>query len=170
MARNAVLVMGCSDSKRPTSNGKAPGLQLYDGPMFRTLRAWCQHHPLWPTYLDIYVLSGKHGFVSALTPIESYDHRLRMADIDALDSPDQRALVSEATKGAHPQVLFAGGPLYHTLFTRLCPPDLEWQWTGDNWPRGKRGGIGQHRVQLNRWLDAIPKCEPSIPEPADHPA
>lgn len=66
-----LLLISCSDTKTKTP-GATPAILRYDGPKYRVLRRALEGGRL--ADLRIRILSGKHGWISADTPISDYDH------------------------------------------------------------------------------------------------
>lgn len=66
--RDALILMACAQTKTNTS---APAYLLYDGPMWRTLRAnvGTDHG----SFRNVFVLSAKYGLVRATTFLHPYD-------------------------------------------------------------------------------------------------
>lgn len=69
-----LIVLGCSVIKRK-SEDTLPAISLYDGPMFRVLRAFLREFH-WPSALSIGVLSARYGMIGGLSPISTYDQRM----------------------------------------------------------------------------------------------
>jgi len=66
-------MLGCSHTKRPLPG---PATDVYDGPLFRTLR---RRLPEIRLPLDIFVISARHGIVRQDDQIEPYDEKLSKA-------------------------------------------------------------------------------------------
>lgn len=86
----ALILMACSATKRALSEGQTlPLMELYDGPMWRTLRAhlgdWfvSSKHPS-PAAYQVVVLSGRYGIVDAQTYSPAYEAKLSATKADAL--------------------------------------------------------------------------------------
>lgn len=71
MTSTTLILMACSNAKR-AADGRLPLLELYDGPMWRTLRANLGAVP----EANVCALSGHWGFVNAKTYSASYNKRL----------------------------------------------------------------------------------------------
>ena len=66
MALDRLLILGCSQKKRPDS-GLLPALDRYDGPMFRVLRKCLRECPGGAQGLETYILSAEFGLMQAST-------------------------------------------------------------------------------------------------------
>lgn len=111
-----LLLLSCSAQKRATT-GPVPFIDLYDGPMWRQVRASSVPAS------SVAALSAEHGFLAPGTPVAAYDRRLdesRLAELARAPS----ALV-DAIDG-HRVVLFFGGDLYRRLIRASLAgrPDL----------------------------------------------
>lgn len=69
---HTLLLMACSATKIETAK-PVPAIELYDGPLWQTLR---KYRPEDRGALTVCVLSGKYGFINALSPIAPYESRL----------------------------------------------------------------------------------------------
>lgn len=72
MTKPQVLVVACSKAKKEQL---APAIEMYDGPVFRSLRKWQPN-------IDVLVLSAKYGAIPAHQVIETYD--LKMTEDTAI--------------------------------------------------------------------------------------
>ena len=77
-----LLVLGCS-SRKTKVPGKTPALHRYDGPFYQDFRSKLRNH-VWPTDLDVAVLSAEYGMIGALTEIPDYDRRMSKARANEL--------------------------------------------------------------------------------------
>ena len=73
-ARGYLLILGCSSKKRE-DYGRAPALEVYNGPDFLTLRKYLRENG-WPPGLIIKIISAKYEIIDATTLIEPYDQCL----------------------------------------------------------------------------------------------
>lgn len=86
----ALILMACSATKRPLSGEQTlPLIELYDGPMWQTLRThlgewFVSSKHLRPAAYRVVVLSGRYGIVDAQTYSPSYEARLSATKADAL--------------------------------------------------------------------------------------
>lgn len=62
-----LLILGCSHAKKEESG---PAIEVYDGPLFRTVRRRLAEVN-WP--LDIWIISAKHGILRQTDWIDKYD-------------------------------------------------------------------------------------------------
>ncbi|WP_207906149.1 hypothetical protein [Novosphingobium sp. ST904] len=110
-----------------------PALERYDGPMWRTLRALLHRHPAAAhaydagrstAELQIWVLSGRYGFIPASCELPNYEQRLterQFAKMERDASFDFQRIPSFVEDAE--AVLFAGSELPPLRDTnRLTPP------------------------------------------------
>lgn len=143
MSRAAIIA--CSATKRTDLVGRAPALAIYDGPAWRTYRAYpdCR---LWPGY----ALSAEHGLLGHWEPIVPYDRQLAgYADVRRLVGPVAARLRREDSNEALAgELLVFGGRWYRTLMqhaiaqARLDPARFTFT----------QGGIGEQLAQLAQFL------------------
>jgi hypothetical protein len=105
-----LLIVGCSARKRPT-NGKAIAWDVYDGNVFRTLKAVDRASHL-PPDLEILILSAKHGLMPAQTRIARYDQRMSLARADELASQNRQTLREVLGKTRYREVFLCMGQTY----------------------------------------------------------
>ncbi|MDH5579869.1 MAG: hypothetical protein OEZ09_15580 [Betaproteobacteria bacterium] len=151
MSRAAIIA--CSATKVHQSGASAPAWCVYDGPAWRTLRAWWRHHPVAhalgePTVL---ALSAEYGLISASARIAHYDRRMTPARVEILATDDARERAAELLAGVDDLVVF-GAALYVDLARRLIPDRIRWRRAGAS--ESRAGGIGHQLGALRRWLDA----------------
>ncbi len=91
-----LVVLGCSETKRDTGT-KLPAVDLYDGPIYRVLRAFLREY-LWPDDLSIAILSAQHGLIGGMTPVEFYDLRMTRQRAQAM-AGEVRQTLSEWRRG-----------------------------------------------------------------------
>lgn len=149
-----LLIMACSGTKRPDA-GPLTALERYDGPMWRTLRAQLRRYPNAVAArasgeFDIWVLSGRYGFVPALIEMPNYEQRLtaevlaKMARDPSYDFQRIAGMVEDANA-----VMFAGGEMYRDAMWRAAGGSL---WHLMKISETDGGGIGEHRAQLGAWF------------------
>jgi hypothetical protein len=166
--RRTLILMACGGRKADTRGQAVPLVELYEGPMWSTLRKHLGGaEELAQLGAHVMVLSGGLGFVPALTLAKPYEARLQSAAADALIAggitaadasgltPLQR--VSPPGRGSNGlpwlAVIAAGGSDYRRVFL---------SWIGELRQRGvitaeapaltTSGGIGVQRSQLGQWL------------------
>lgn len=176
---NTLILMACSATKRPLPEGQRsmPLMEMYDGPMWQTLRT-----RLGERHARVVVLSGKFGIIDALSHCAPYearispqkaDHLIRRGLIERQDwfgelpqltttplcdlkcpttpigSPVYRPLPWQG-------VIVAAGGDYRRVFMALLRQLQQW---GDLAPDvtilATRGGIGEQRSQLGAWVGQI---------------
>lgn len=79
---NSLVVVGCSATKLAIE-GSLPAVHLYDGPVYRILRAHLRGQR-WSKNLSLAVLSAKHGLIGAMSPISHYDERMTPSRAESL--------------------------------------------------------------------------------------
>jgi hypothetical protein len=163
-----LLLMPCSDTKLPHA---AQPRELYLGPMWQTLRTHRGNLP----WRNVFVLSGKYGFLYAEEFIQTYNERLTREKADYLIAGgiqhpnDHIGSIPLAGSGTRPvdmlrpwqfrdrqpfsTVLVAGAGEYARVFRAYVS---EAQRAGiisaDADVHYVRGGIGEQRQQLGEWL------------------
>jgi hypothetical protein len=173
-AQLTLLLMPCSASKLP--HAEQPR-QLYTGPMWQTLR---QHRGALP-WENVMVLSGKFGFISAQTFIQTYEARLTPAKADrmiarGIHAPNDHhgelpalgghgsgccaldTVVLPGRRGRRPfeTVINAGGADYRRVFDSFIPELIAaGAIAPDAQIRRVAGGIGEQRQQLGQWLRGL---------------
>jgi hypothetical protein len=170
---DALVLMPCSATKR--GEGRVPAFELYDGPLWQTLRTHIGRVPL----ANVCVLSGKHGFMHALDRIEPYEARLTPQKADyiiarGVAEPNDRigtikpgrmmgsnAIVDangtlRCRERPYRLVLMTGAGEYARVFEAFIAGFKECELvTDDAEIRRVRGGIGEQRQQLGQWLAEI---------------
>lgn len=166
-AHTTLVLMACSATKRTTP---APAIDLYDGPLWQTLRTHRGELPV----SHVAVLSGKYGFVNATTPIAPYEARLSPQKADQLIAagvlahntrfgeirpgriPGLHALVeaqSHIGAGAYQAVIVVGSGEYRRVFDSFLAGFREFGLVEDAAPvTHVTGAIGMQRQQLGRLL------------------
>ena len=91
-----LLILGCSSKKRK-DYGRAPALEVYDGPNFKSLRKYLRENR-WPPGLMIKIISAKYEIIDATTLIEPYDKRLEKET--AKKNETESKTTSEKTRDA----------------------------------------------------------------------
>jgi len=131
IGRQSVL-MACSAAKRPDA-GLMPACNRYDGPIWRTWRAWHRAKPaaLWPQTI---ILSASFGIMPADRPIPDYDTRLGPAKAAAIAG-----------------IYLCGGRLYRETAALML---ARIGFTGRIVAAPAGAGIGTQRAYLRAWLDA----------------
>jgi hypothetical protein len=145
--------MACSDRKkfedRPTRGDKITArlCDMYDGPMWQTLRA---HYPDRGDYSpDIFVLSAKYGFVPAYSRGRPYNERISAQKVDELIRHGLHGQPRHRTKG-------------HVLRGTLAG-ELD---NGVDYHRVIIAGAGEYR-RFFLWLVEAAKAEGIIPATAE---
>ena len=166
--RRTLILMGCGGRKADTGGQAVPLVELYQGPMWTTLRKHLGGaDALAQLGAHIMVLSGGLGFVQALTPAKPYEARLQPAAADALIAGGIRAtgagglsplqlMAPPSQDAAWRAVIAAGGSDYRRVF--LAWTD-EMRACGAITPEAlvlaTSGPIGVQRAQLGGWLHVL---------------
>jgi len=170
-AQRVLILMPCSGKKLSYAH---QAFQLYQGPMWRTLA----NHIGRLNYRNVFVLSGKYGFIGAMEHIQPYEARLTKANADRLITrgvhmvndhhgalgprdgagpPPAEVIRPYAHKDQLPytRVICAGAGDYRRVFEAFIP---QLQDAGiiarDATIDHVHGGIGEQRAQLGAWLRA----------------
>ena len=169
--RHTLILMACGGRKADTHGQAVPLVELYQGPMWTTLRKHLgDAERLRELDARVLVLSGGLGFVSALTPARPYEARLRPGAADSLIAGGIRALSAgglvplqlmapPSPDGAWRAVIAAGGSDYRRVFLswigelRACGA-----MTADALVLATHGPIGKQRSQLGGWLRILTPC------------
>lgn len=185
---NTMVLMACSSTKNEALAAKdhrqeLPLIDLYDGPMWQTLRS---HAPGARYKLRVVVLSGKYGITGAHLQSQTYEAKLSPQKADTLIRNgliEQQNWFGELDGSCG----LATAPLGHlsSPYTSLASPEplrrLPWRGVivaaGGDYRRvfmamlrqlgqaghladdvvvlSTAGGIGEQRQQLGQWLDAL---------------
>lgn len=144
-----IVFMACSAGKLARA---APALQLYRGVMWQTLRA----HADPANMPHLVVLSARHGFVSADQVIEPYEQLMTAERSDELLGKAARGEFLDALAWPDDvdRILLAGGALYRRVMHAMVDCLVR----AGRLPRTARvaqvrGGIGEQRSQLGRFLN-----------------
>jgi hypothetical protein len=173
--------MACSATKVPAEK-PVPAIELYDGPMWQTLRKYAPQLLDWETGLpplECCVLSGKHGFIGCKTKLMPYEARLseqkaaylmKRGPFEANDefgrikpgrgmgsSPYVVAGATQRVANWRPfpytRVVIAAAEPYRLVFEVFS---IAFQRKGliaaDAQLHVTQGGIGEQRGQLGEWL------------------
>jgi len=83
--KNRLLIISCSQRKTNISN-PAPAIEVYDGPIYRTLRKMKKHQQF-PNNLHTIIISAKYGVLGLYDLIDLYD--LKMTESRANEMKDE---------------------------------------------------------------------------------
>lgn len=192
---NTLILMACSQTKKamPTGWDAVPLIDLYDGPMWRSLRTHlgCAYQPAQAFEAQrhihhVVVLSGKFGITSASVQHSPYEGRLSTQRADELI---RRGLLGEAGRGlamtplsymacpyaAVPQrrrpwqgvIIGAGGDYRRVFMALLRQLQQCGHLASDVAILATRGGIGAQRSQLGRWVAHLVRAQQSQSAPHD---
>lgn len=155
-----LLILACSATKAYATDRRAiPAIYRYDGPMWRTLRAWLEPgesaaYARKKEQIDIYAISAKYGILMAYEPITHYDWRMdeqRAHEIReqwiGFDALEQQAACIQRVVGGYTHTLIAGGRWYQSVVAPI-------RFQHDRYGHVERtsGGIGEQLAQLKHWL------------------
>ena len=147
-----LLILGCSSKKREDW-GRAPALEVYDGPDFKSLRKYFRENG-WPPGLIIKIISAKYKIIDATTLIEPYDERLEK---EAAKKMRQRVRY-HLKKIEHPESVFVNiGKDY-----LLAVSGLETLFDPDRIEYASGRGNGEKRQKMIQWLHNLPNTTASI--------
>lgn len=160
-----LLILACSATKT-SQPGAIPAIERYDGPFWRTLRAYVQPYGSQEDVaqarrLDVWVLSAKFGLMPAWTLIETYDlcltperaNRIR-AEQPGYQAFDDHTRTMTGTYGNYTHTLVAGGRLYQYL---MPDPDEDDEIEKLGQFSRTWGGIGLQLSILKHWLRTTDK-------------
>jgi hypothetical protein len=177
---NTLILMACSATKRKLPEGRSsmPLMEMYDGPMWQTLRTRLGHR-----HAQVVVLSGKFGIIGASANWPPYEARLSAQKADhlirrgLLERQDWFGELPELThtplcdlkcpttriNSAEPfrplpwqGVIVAAGGDYRRVFMALLRQLQQWgDLAADATVLATQGGIGEQRSQLGAWIDLI---------------
>jgi Family of unknown function (DUF6884) len=173
MAGDTLVLMGCSATKK---EGRGPALDIYDGPLWQTLRVYLGAVPRG----NVCVLSAKYGFTGALTRIQPYDARLSAQAADYLiargihERNDHFGRIKPGTatgpspyveangtlrgdgKWPYRTVIVAASGEYVRVFRHFRHAFVEAGLIEADAPvHTTTGGIGEQRAQLGFWLNHV---------------
>jgi hypothetical protein len=140
-----LLILSCS--KRKCSRIEPlPATHRYDGPAFRVLRSFQQHHHEAARHLDVYVLSARYGLIPSSYSIPDYD--FPMTAHRALELHDDvRTRFTRILSADHCHVCLALSNLYLLAlgsWEDLVPSLSTVVVAG--------GGLGARLARLKQWL------------------
>lgn len=125
-------------------------LERYDGPWYRTLKAWVKLNGGWPEWLEMYVLTSKYGLLHRDEPCPWYDIKRRTpALLGHLSHQVLPRLAGLPFKDEVKRILYVGG---QDSFARILR-GIERMFPGAtmDWNRGRIGAQCHHMVE---WLNA----------------
>jgi len=147
-APRRLLILGCSARKKNVAD-LVPAWELYDGCAFRVVRR-CEREQLFPSDIDILILSALHGIITPATPIALYDLRMTAA-IAARQRRGNNARLAELTRGkAYREVFLMMGRTYLEAITPVS------EWGGKAKVIHEPQSIGLMLQRLKRWLVEAP--------------
>ncbi len=140
-----LLVLGCSSKKRE-DYGRAPALEIYDGPNFRVLRKFLREKG-WPPGLKIKIISGKYKIIDATTLIEPYNERLKKETAQKVRQKVRQHLKKlEIPKSVFVNMGRDYLPAVSCIESLFSPDIIAYA----------DGGIGQKQQKMKQWLEGLP--------------
>lgn len=138
-----LLLIACSNRKVPTK-GLLPAIQRYDGVNYRVIHK-LQREGLFPSNVDVKILSARFGMIDASTPIPYYEQRMDRGRALELRSSIHKEL--QKTLGSvHYSVIYIElGNGYLPAVAGLA----ELQSNRVIWATGR---IGERLAKLKNWL------------------
>lgn len=144
-----LLIISCSKRKR-TAPRPLPAVELYDGPVYRTLRRYSRQIGSSP--VDTLIISARHGCILPETLLDTYDETLSSA-VD----PRFVALVSSQFLQLTQQAIYAS--VLVSLSDRYLQAitDCLGALRGSPEVEFTTGRIGKRLRQVKLWLESRPK-------------
>ena len=147
-----LLILGCSKEKRE-DYGRAPALEVYDGPNFRSLRKYLRENG-WPPGLIIKIISAKYKIIDATTFIEPYDERVDKKKAEDMES----AVTKDLEDVGLPKSVFVNiGKDYLPAISGI--EDL---FGSERIKYAKGRGNGEKTQKMKQWLHDLPNRTASI--------
>ncbi len=169
--RDTLILMACGGKKAETAGQPVPLVELYQGPMWSTLRKRLGGaEQLRSSGAHVVVLSGGLGVIPALWLAAPYEVRLTRERADALmavgiQGKDWRGTTvlsslfpRDRDPAARPwrAVIAAGGSDYRRVFLRWAEELRSMHYLCADAPvYATTGGIGEQRSQLGQWIDQL---------------
>ena len=155
MARQ-LLIMPCSATKSPAECA-IKAAERYTGSLWQTLNTTLGHEDAVKSLnnigVDLYVLSAKHGLISADELIEDYDQRMtKDRQLEILGDEKLSTNIRNVLKNYPEEAVYLGGlgKDYKKLIENVM---------GKEYPQDKNSrlprGIGDKRKALKEWLQAF---------------
>lgn len=142
-----LLILSCS--KRKTSlPGKWPAIQVYDGPIYRSLRKRLNCLDL--SLVDICIISAKYGLITAGSTIEHYDCKMTAERAVELRDVVLSELIKMIQNRSYKEILINLGSVY-----RIAIYGIEKYVPNDTQPVFTSGGIGRKTSQTISWLERV---------------
>lgn len=159
-----LILVACSATKRDVGDALPHGVplhDLYDGPIWQTLRTRMRDD-----WRNVIVLSGGLGIVPASLNALPYEARLSTEKADELirrsilarqgDRVTPLAVMSPPAAGPWQGAIVCAGANYRRVFLAHLQQLRQWGGLDPLAPLLiTRGGIGEQRSQLGRWVDQL---------------
>lgn len=144
-----LLLVGCSQRKTDQST-KCSAIERYDGVNYRVLRK-LRRKGLFPSTLDVLIISAKFGLLEACSPIEKYDLRMTSARALELQADVGAALDTILAREQYAAVFVNVGKTYRIALDRSA----ELHRLGDKVIYAS-GGIGMKMAAMREWILHLP--------------
>src|SRR5262245_2636420 len=139
------LLISCSKSKVATS-GLLPAIELYDGPYYRMIRK-LKRDGLFPSTLDIFIISAKHGLITSGKLIEPYEFKMDLRRAKELRPSLTGCIKAHLKHGQYGELFVNLGAVYLEAvrgYDRQLPPDMHIIQIG--------GEIGRRISAMKKWI------------------
>lgn len=140
-----LLIISCSKRRRLTHE-RRPAIEVYDGPIYRSLRK--RFNPISILPVDICIVSAKYGLIEAKCKIEPYEHEMTIKRALELRGAVSTKLGEMLQREKYREVFVNLGAKY-----RVALGDIEGSIGKDTRLTFAKGGIGQMTSQTIRWLE-----------------
>ena len=150
-AAGHLLILGCSDRKI-RDLGRAPALEIYDGPNYRVLRKFFRENG-WPPGLMVKIISAEHEIIDAMTSIDPYDVCMDKKKAEKMNLKVRKNL----KKLGLPESVFINLgkdylPAISCITTLFNPDKIIYA----------EGGIGKKQQAMKQWLHDLPNYTVSV--------
>lgn len=136
-----LLILACSARKKA---GPAPAVQLYDGHLYRVLRAALRAG----AEVEVWILSAEHGLIPADRTLDVYDRRMTAGRARELAPQVRQVLDDVARQGPYQECYVELGRDY----LPALPAEEELRALLGCPVRYGQGAIGVRGQALKRWL------------------
>lgn len=145
--RRYMLIISCSKRKRHFIE-KKPAFEVYDGPIYRSLRK--RFSPVSTLPVDIRIVSAKYGLIEANYEIKPYEYKMTIKRAFELRGTVSATLYEILQRKKYREVFINLGATY-----RVALGAIEGVIGKDMRLVFAKGGIGQRTSQTIRWLERV---------------
>lgn len=142
-----LLIISCSKRKKLTHE-KRPAIEVYDGPIYRSLRKRFNYVSTLP--VDIFIVSAKYGLITAKSMIENYDSQMTAQRAGELRDIVLSEIVKIIKGRKYKEIFVSLSSVYRlTIYgiEKYLPTDTQLLFTS--------GGIGRKTSQTISWLERV---------------